>query len=92
MEGTLVFHDSIRKWFELRLDQPTCGQGSIELVPGKHSHAPGGWTQVEVYRGCRVRTRGAIAFSPTGYYSLDTAQAVEEIDQLIAQARANDGT
>jgi hypothetical protein len=25
LEGTLVFHDGIRKWFELRLDQPKCG-------------------------------------------------------------------
>jgi len=70
-----VFHDSIRKWFELKLDQPQCGQNSIELMRIKAD-----WTPVEVLRGCRVKSTGAIGFSPTGYYSLDTFQAVEQID------------
>ena len=34
LEGRLVFHDGIRKWFELKLYQPQCSQASIELVPG----------------------------------------------------------
>lgn len=74
MEGNLVFHDSIRKWFELKLDQPQCGQTSIELVRGA-----GDWTPLVVLRGCRVRSKGAVDFSPTGYYSLDTYQAVDKI-------------
>jgi hypothetical protein len=74
LEGSLVFHDSIRKWFELKLDQPQCGQTSIELVRGD-----GDWTPLEVLRGCRVRSTGAIDFSGTGYYSLDTYQAVDQI-------------
>ena len=77
LEGRLVFHDSIRKWFELKLDQPQCGQNSIELMRIKAD-----WTPVEVLRGCRVKSTGAIGFSPTGYYSLDTFQAVEQIDPV----------
>jgi hypothetical protein len=72
LEGKLVYHDSIRKWFELKLDQPQCGQTSTELVPGD-------LPKLQVLRGCRVRSKGALFFSPTGYYSLDTAQSVDEI-------------
>lgn len=74
LEGRLVFHDAIRKWFELGLDQRQCGQTSIELVHG------GDRTPLEDLRGCRVRSRGAVDFSPTGYYSLATYQAVDEIE------------
>jgi hypothetical protein len=77
LEGRLVFHDAIRKWFELKLDQPQCGQTSIELVRINTD-----WTPVEVLRGCRVRSSGTIAFSTTGYYSLDTYQAVEQIEPV----------
>src|SRR5690242_19399784 len=72
LKGRLVFHDSIRKWFELKLDQPQCGQSSIELM-----RINSDWTPVEVLRGCRVRSSGAVDFSPTGYYSLDTYQDVK---------------
>src|SRR5215472_8806596 len=77
LEGRLVFHDAIRKWFELKLDQPQCGQSSIELM-----RINADWTPVEVLRGCRVRSHGTIDFSPTGYYSLDTYQAVEQIEPV----------
>lgn len=76
MGGALVFHDSIRKWFELKLDEPQCGQASIELI-WMRKGAP-----LEVLRGCRVRSRGAIAFSPTGYYSLDMYQDVEKVEPV----------
>ena len=79
LEGALVFHDSLRKWFELKLDQPQCGQASIELVRFERK-----WTPLEVLRGCRIRSRGAIAFSPTGYYSLDVYQDVQEIASVGA--------
>ena len=77
LEGQLVFHDDIRRWFELKLDQPQCGQTSIQLVRGERD-----WTPLEVLRGCRVRSMGAIDFSHTGYYSLDTYQFVEEIQSV----------
>ena len=74
LEGRLVFHDGIRKWFELKFDEPQCGQVSTELVPADQK-----WTPLEVLRGCRVKARGAIATPLTGYYSLETYQAVEHI-------------
>ena len=77
LEGRLIYHDSIRQWFELRLDQPQCGQSSIELVTQMDT-----WTALEVLRGCRVKTTGSIDFSPTGYYSLDTYQNVEQIEPV----------
>lgn|SRR5215469_1237116 len=77
LEGRLVFHDGIRKWFELRLDESQCGQASIQLVRGERA-----WTPVEVLRGCRVRSRGPLGFSPTGYYSLDIFQDVQSIESV----------
>jgi hypothetical protein len=77
LEGTLVFHDSIRKWFELKLGQPKCEQTSIELVRGSLD-----WTPLQVLRGCQVRSKGAIDFSPTGYYSLDAYQFVDGIEPV----------
>lgn len=80
--GRLIFHDGIRKWFELKLDQPQCGQTSIQLVRIERN-----WTPLEVLRGCRVRSKGTLDFSPTGYYSLDAYQSVEQIEPVGACAR-----
>jgi len=77
LEGRLIFHNGIRQWFELKLDQPQCGQTSVELVRGERD-----WTPLQVLRGCRVRSKGAIDFSGTGYYSLDTYQAVDQIEPV----------
>jgi len=82
LEGMLIFHDGIRKWFELKLDQPQCEQRSIELVPGKRD-----WTSLQVVRGCRVRSTGAIDFSSTGYYSLDIYQVVDLVEPIGSCAR-----
>ncbi len=77
LEGLLVFHDGIRQWFELKLDQPQCGQSSVELVRGDRD-----WTPLQVLRGCRVKSTGTIDFSSTGYYSLDTYQNVDGIEPV----------
>ena len=81
LKGRLIFHDAIRKWFELKLDQPQCGQTSVQLVRGGDD-----WAPLQVLRGCRVRSKGAIDFSSTGYYSLNTYQVVDQIEQLDACA------
>ena len=83
LEGKLVFHDGIRKWFELKLNQPQCGQASIQLVRLVRD-----WTPVEVLRGCLVRSRGKIDVAETGYYSLDLyqdAQAIESVGHCEQQ-------
>ena len=82
LEGQLVFHDSIRKWFELRFDEPQCGQASIQLVQGERAAIP-----MELLRGCRVRSRGAIDFASTGYYSLGMYQDVRVIESMGACKR-----
>jgi hypothetical protein len=87
LEGRLVYHDSIRQWFELKLDQPQCGKASIQLVRGLGAYWPSNWTSLAVLRGCRVRSTGAIDFSGTGYYSLETYQSVEEIEPVGPCAR-----
>ena len=83
LEGFLVFHNGIRQWFELKLDQQQCGQRSIQLVRDEQED----WTPLEKLRGCRIKSRGAIDFSPTGYYSLDTYQSVDEIEPVGKCAR-----
>jgi hypothetical protein len=77
LEGKLLFHDDIRQWFELKLDQPQCGEASIQLVRGESASVP-----IEVLRGCHVRSRGVIDYSGTGYFSLEMYQDVEAIEAL----------
>ena len=84
LSGQLVYHDGIRKWFELKLDRAESGQVSIQLVPAGED-----WKQIEVLRGCRVRSKGPIFLSPTGpyssgYYSLDYTQSVQHIESVGA--------
>jgi len=82
LEGQLVFHDGIRQWFELKLDRPQCEQSSTELVRGDKD-----WKPLEILRGCRVKSRGEMAISGTGYYSLETYQFVDEITPVGNCAR-----
>jgi len=77
LEGQLIFHDDIRQWFELRLDEPQCGQTSIQLFQQERDGTP-----MEVFRGCRVRSRGVIDFGSTGYYSLNMYQNATLIESV----------
>jgi hypothetical protein len=77
LEGQLVFHDGIRQWFELKLDKPRCGETSVQLFPGEGNRTP-----IEVLRGCRVRSRGVLYLSTTGYFSLDQYQDAEAIEPV----------
>ena len=85
LEGRLVFHDGIRQWFELKLDRPQCEQSSIQLVRLGENHR-----DLEVLRGCRVKSGGTIDFSPTGYYSLDTFQDVRRVEPVGPCSRQPD--
>lgn len=77
LQGQLIYHDGLRKWFELRLDKPRCGQPSIQLIASDKN-----LVLFEVLRGCRVRSSGEIYESPTGYYSLDLSQGVSTIEAV----------
>jgi hypothetical protein len=82
LEGQLIYHDGIRKWFELKLDRSECGQESVELVQVYGAFAPGYRASLETLRGCRVRTKGVLGLPSTGYYSLDLYQAVDVVDPV----------
>lgn len=82
LEGQLIYHDGIRQWFELKFDRSECGQRSIELT-----RTDGKWAALEIFRGCRVRTKGFIDDSPTGYYSLEKFQNVVDIEPVGTCAR-----
>lgn len=64
LSGQLVYHDVLRKWYELKLDRAESGQSSIQLV-----YAGQVWKQIQALRGCRIRSRGLIFPSPTGPYT-----------------------
>jgi hypothetical protein len=81
LNGRLIYHDGIRQWFELALDEPACGQHSIELTTNRWNNS------LEVLRGCRVKTWGSINFSPTGYYSREIFQDVQSVFPLGACVR-----
>jgi len=75
LEGKLIFHDGIRQWIELRLDQPQCGQASIEIFPW---NSP----QLQILRGCRVRSTGSFGGAASGYYTLAINQRPEKIEPI----------
>jgi len=82
LSGQLVYHDGIRKWFELKLDRAQSGQSSLHLLSAGQD-----WKQMQVLRGCRVRSRGLIFLSPTGpytsgYYPLEYVQNVQHIESV----------
>jgi hypothetical protein len=82
LEGRLIYHDGMRKWFELKLDRPECGQASVELFPGRSAFSPGNPAGLETFRGCRVRTEGPLGGAASGYYTLDINLSVGEIEPI----------
>lgn len=77
LRGQLIYHDGIRKWFELKLDHPACGQKSIQITFEEKNRR-----SAEVLRGCEVVSTGPMAESPTGYYSLDLFQEDPRIEPI----------
>jgi len=77
LEGRLVFQDDIRGWWGLELNKPQCGQKSVQLMP-----KAGQAKALQVLRGCRIKSTGALDFSPTGYYTLDVFQDVERVEPI----------
>jgi hypothetical protein len=71
LQGRLIFHDGIQEWFELKLDQPQCGEGSIELFERDSN-------SLTILRGCRIKSQGALIFSARG----NIRQIVEQIEAV----------
>ena len=79
LQGHLIYHDGLRKWFELKLDESRCGQNSIQLVT-----LEGKWADLQVLRGCSVKSLGSLDIPFTGYYSLELYQDVTDIEPVGA--------
>jgi len=71
LQGRLIFYDGIEGRFELKLDQPQCGEASIELFEQDSN-------SLAVLRGCRVKSHGALIFSARG----NIRQIVEQIEAV----------
>ena len=71
LQGRLIFHDGIEEWFELKLDQPQCGEASIELY-GRDSNA------LAILRGCRIKSKGVLIVSARG----NIRQIVEQVESV----------
>lgn len=82
LEGQLIYHDGIRKWFELKLDRPECGQESVQLLQRGGAWVPSNPALLETLRGCHIRTKGVLALPSTGYYTLDLYQNVEDVEPV----------
>src|SRR5262249_30054187 len=71
LQGRLIFHEGIQEWFELKLDQPQCGEGSIELFEQDSN-------SLAILRGCRIKSHGALIYSARG----NIRQIVEQIEAV----------
>ena len=71
LQGRLIFFDGIEQWFELKLDQPQCGEAFIELFEQ-------GSNSLAILRGCRVKSQGALIISARG----NIRQIVKEIEAV----------
>jgi hypothetical protein len=80
--GKLIYHNGIRQWFELRLDKPKCGQGSLQLVQLKNNSKV-----LETLRGCHVKSTGKMGIAGTEYFSLDVYQDVTQVSPIGACVR-----
>jgi len=75
LRGTLVFHDELRQWLGLQLEQQACGEADVQLI---FSDAKA-WRIAESFRGCAISATAKLFDSPTGYYSAQIAMADPEL-------------
>jgi hypothetical protein len=78
LQGRLIFHDEIQEWFELKLDQPQCGEGSIELFEQDSN-------SLVILRGCRIKSQGALIFSARGNIR-QIVKHIEPVGQCVHKA------
>lgn len=78
LQGRLTFHDGIQAWFELKLDQPQCGEASIELFEQDSN-------SLAILRGCRVQSHGALIFSARGNIR-QIVQRIESVGTCVRRA------
>jgi hypothetical protein len=71
LHGTVVYHDELREWLGLRLDQSACGEDEIQLEFTDKSG--NGFRRAVALRNCGVTAKGKLYNSPSGYYSTGVA-------------------
>jgi len=71
LHGRLLYHDDLRQWLGVKLDQVACGQREIQLVFADS----GALRKAKALRGCAVTVNGKLYESPTGYYSAPLAMS-----------------
>jgi hypothetical protein len=75
LQGSLTFHNGIEEWFELKLDQPQCGEASIELFKQDSN-------SLAIFRGCRIKSQGALIVSARGNIR-QIVEQIEAVDQCV---------
>jgi hypothetical protein len=76
LTGKVVFHNDLRGWLSLELQNPVCGEGIVQLV---QLDAQKDEASLEVFRGCTVTITGKLGLSGTLYYSAEIYQEVDSI-------------
>jgi hypothetical protein len=86
LNGTIVYHDALRQGIGLLLDSPACGQSEIELYASGKTDAQTESNQrrLETLRGCKAKVTGPLDLAPTGYYSTDIFQNVDEAESDVS--------
>ena len=74
LHGKLIYHEDLRTWHALKLDQKVCNWESIQVISTKLN-----WNYVHRFRGCAVTITGNLFTPMTGYYSLGLAMDVDKI-------------
>lgn len=64
LHGKLVFHNDLRGWLGLKLDNPACGDSEIQLAFNEANER-----RAMSLRGCKVTAAGKIFETATGYWS-----------------------
>jgi len=83
LSGVLVYHNEIRQWLGLKLDEPICGVTEVQVFSGSGSNYDDGLEKLlEQERGCRVWLTGPLGIPMTGYYSAEVYQVVSKLEPL----------
>jgi hypothetical protein len=75
LRGTIAYHNDLRGWIGLKLQEPACGQHELQLVFFDGDQ----FRLVKALSGCKVTATGKIYEGLTGYYSAHFAIQNPEI-------------
>ena len=70
------YHDDLRKWLSLDLEQSACGVKQIQLVFSNHELAK----RAKSLDGCKATAAGTLYLGETGYYSSTLAISAKSLE------------